>query len=128
MKNQNNKLSFPIYVKYKDEIALIRKLLDLYSVIWKDMTPRTKDLLTICIFYDVNADSFIKNVINSGIGFTSVSQVKTAISRAINDYNFIRVDEITKKKSLCKELTQLQNFVKANKEKKNIVLNYVKES
>jgi len=114
---KNKVTTLPIQLEYNDKITLTRKLLDIYSSVWRKITLNSKSLLTICLLYDMNAKGFNSLVVESNIGFKNNSQVKTAMSRLVTDYKFIIVEGRYKKKSLVPELELIKQFINVEGEK-----------
>ena len=78
----NDSLVLPINIQYRDEVELLRNLLEIYSVAMqlqdknKKLTNRNIDLISLCILYGINNKEIRKIGVESGI-FNSAEQMNT---------------------------------------------------
>lgn len=111
--NKNTNV-LPISVIFNDKISLVRSLLELYSVLWKDMRPRTKDLLCICILEDMNTSDFKETVIKANIGYKNSYQINTEMTR-LRKEGFIYKDSLRMDDHLHSNLIKIKEIVNSDK-------------
>lgn len=100
--------TLPLPIKYNDKIELVRNLLKIYAV-FKKMTKRNMDLLTVCLLEDVNANDFRKIVISSKLGFDNDQHVNSELHR-LRKAGFLIKDDYNRD-NLEENLKRIQELV-----------------
>lgn len=109
--------TLPITIKYVDNVDLVGKVIDVYTILAGHLPDKTKDLLRVCMVRDMNSSNFYTDVINSDIGYSTVGSARTAVSRLKTDLGLIVVDPIYNKKSLNSTLQGLKRFISGEGDK-----------
>lgn len=102
----------PMKVKYTDKIALTKMLLGVYSETVQHLTPRDKDLLTMCILQDINSPDFIDDVLLE-LNASSRENITTMISR-LKKKGLIEKHPVENKKILSPYMKSVQELVKSS--------------
>lgn len=113
-------ITLPIAIKYKDDIELLEKLLNIYSVTVKRLTKRNIDLISLCILHGINNKDLRQIGIDSGI-FNNPEQVNTEFSR-LKSRGFINKHPVYNEKALSGGLEVIEKLFHKRKLKKGIGL------
>lgn len=106
-------ITLPVRYKYEDQVDLIHKLLNVYSIMTSKLTPREIDLLTCCFLYDINDPDFKTKVINSKMGYNNDDHFYTGMSR-LAAKGYIEKDSVLNKKYLNGGLKSLKTFMNSS--------------
>lgn len=120
-----DKAIIPITIPYTDKISVIRKLLQVYSVVVKKMTNRNIDFLTICILEDMKSRDFRDILMETLDGVDNNQQVSTEIYR-LKDKELIYKHPTNNYYILSPHILAIKNLVMSN-ENVSFELNYKKE-
>lgn len=127
----NNKdLVLPMTIPFRDDVELIRNILEVFSVTMalhdktKKLTNRNIDLISLCILYGINNKEIRKIGVDSGI-FNTPEQINTEFSR-LKKKGLIQKHAVYNERSLSGGLEYIERLVKNKDKGIRIVLGYEK--
>lgn len=102
--------ALPLHITYQDKLELARTLLGVYSVTVRPLTDRDKDLLAMCMLYDMNSKDFKDKVIGSGLGIQTKENITTMFSR-LKDKGLVYRHPVKKKREFNPILEGVNDLV-----------------